>query len=70
MIDETYIREQFGGEFPIIHQIIKRFVSGAGHGRGSGESWVEIQDLDGLILDIVGYYTGCLRADGTARGSR
>ena len=71
---EAYIEGEYPGETETIKAIVRRYVTAS----GVEEDWVHdkvinwkrIDDMDALITDIVGYYTGCLRADGTARVAR
>lgn len=53
---EDYVRGEYGEELPIIRSILTEYIP-------------EDEVLDLLAMRIVGYYTGCLREDGSPRVS-
>lgn len=71
---ESYIEGEYQGEKMQIRSIFARHISASGYEEDYAKdkviSWVRFDDPEALITDIVGYYTGCLRPDGTARVSR
>lgn len=71
--NESYIKGEYGEVFPVVEEMVRRHVTSGGYTRNfktdTLEHHITLSDkaVEALVLDIVGYFTGCRTAIGDPR---